>query len=100
MVQWYVHNRMAALTREVLAYDKPVAFVHGDTRFFRVDKPLIVDDKSGANRGRVIEHFTRAELFGHPEAHWVRATIDPNSPAVFSFTPEMVRENYADRWKK
>ena len=91
---------VAALTREVQAYDKPVAFVHGDTHYFRVDKPIIIDDKSGGNRGRVIEHFTRAELFGYPEAHWVRATIDPNSPAVFSFTPELVRENYSDRWKK
>ena len=91
---------VGALTREVLAYDKPVAFVHGDTHYFRVDKPMIIDDKSGGNRGRVVENFTRVELFGYPEAHWVRATIDPDSPNVFSFTPEMVRENYADRWKK
>ena len=91
---------LGVLMREVLAYDKPVAFVHGDTHFFRVDKPLIIDDKSSGNLGRVVEHFTRVELFGYPEAHWVRATIDPESPNVFSFTPEMVRENYADRWKK
>ena len=66
---------------------------------FRVDKPMVIADKSGGGRGRVVKHFTRAELFGYPEAHWVRATIDPDSPNVFSFTPEMVRENYADRWK-
>ncbi len=89
-----------ALRKEVLAYDKPVDFVHNDTHYFRVDKPMVIDDKSGGNRGRVVEHFTRVELFGYPEAHWVRATIDPDSPGVFSFAPELVRENYADRWRK
>jgi hypothetical protein len=91
---------LSALMREGIAYDKPVAFVHGDSHYFRVDKPLIVDDKRGGNRGRVIEYFTRAELFGYPEAHWVRATIDVDSPNVFSFTPEIVKENSPDRWKR
>ncbi len=84
---------VAALTREVLAYDRPVALVHGDTHYFRVDKPIIIDDKSGAGRGRIVEHFTRVELFGYPESHWVRATIDPADPNVFSFRPQIVREN-------
>ena len=48
----------------------------------------------------ILEHFTRVELFGYPEAHWVRATVDPDSAHVFSFTPEMVRENYNDHGKK
>lgn len=84
---------VAALTREVLAYDKPVALVHGDTHYFRIDKPMIIDDKSGAGRGSIVEHFTRVELFGYPEAHWVRAVIDPADPNVFSFRAEPVREN-------
>lgn len=88
-----------ALSREVLAYDKPVAFVHGDSHYFRVDKPIVVNDKSGLGRGYVVENFTRVELFGYPEANWVRATIDPDSPNVFSFTPELVQENYAGRRK-
>jgi hypothetical protein len=91
---------LAALQREVLAYDKPIALVHGDTHFFRVDKPLILDDKSGAGRGRVVEHFTRVELFGYPEAHWVRATVDAGDPNVFSFTPMMVKENFGERGAK
>jgi hypothetical protein len=81
---------LAELQREVLAYDKPIALVHGDTHYFRVDKPLILDDMSGAGRGRVVEHFTRVELFGYPEAHWVRATVDPADPNVFRFSPEVV----------
>lgn len=81
------------LRREVLAYDRPVALVHGDTHYFRVDKPMILDDKSGAGRGRIVEHFTRVELFGYPEAHWVRATVDPADPNVFNFRPQIVKEN-------
>lgn len=85
---------LAALQREVLAYDRPVALVHGDTHYFRVDKPMVLDDKRSGNRGSVVEHFTRVELFGFPESHWVRATVDPADPNVFSFAPVMVRENF------
>jgi hypothetical protein len=90
---------LKALREQVLAYDRPVALVHGDTHYFRVDKPMILDDQRGAKRGSVVEHFTRVELFGYPEAHWVRATIDPADPSVFSFTPMMVRQNFIERRK-
>ena len=85
---------LKALQHEVLDYDKPIALVHGDTHYFRVDKPIILDDQSGGRRGRVVEHFTRVELFGYPEAHWVHATIDPADPNVFSFSPQMVKDNF------
>lgn len=91
---------LEALQREVLAYDRPIALVHGDTHYFRWDKPIILDDKSGGGRGRVVEHFSRVELFGYPESHWVRATVDPSAPGVFSFSPEMVKENFGDRRAK
>jgi hypothetical protein len=82
---------LAELQREVLDYDKPIVLVHGDTHYFRVDKPIILDDKRGGGRGSIVEHFTRVELFGYPEAHWVRATVDPADPNVFSFSPEIVK---------
>jgi len=88
---------VATLQREVLAYDRPVVLVHGDTHYFRVDKPIILDDKSARGFGTVVEHFTRVELFGYPESHWVRATVDPADPNVFSFSPVMVRENFRTR---
>ncbi len=88
---------LQALQREVLVYGKPVVLVHGDTHYFRVDKPMILDDKSGAGRGRVVENFTRVELFGYPEAHWVRATVDPADSNTFRFSPEIVKENLKDR---
>ncbi|MGH9868986.1 MAG: hypothetical protein ACREAA_12575 [Candidatus Polarisedimenticolia bacterium] len=79
---------LAALEKEVLAYGRPVVYVHGDTHVFRIDKPLV-----GATSRRIIENFTRVETFGYPDTHWVRGTVDPGNPAVFSFRPEIVKEN-------
>jgi hypothetical protein len=81
---------LAALEREVLAFGKPVVYVHGDTHIFRVDKPLV-----GSTSGRIIENFTRVETFGFPDTHWVRAIVDPNDPQVFGFRQEIVKDNLA-----
>jgi hypothetical protein len=88
---------LLALKREVLDYTRPVALVHGDTHYFRIDSPLIVDDKSGAGRGWIVENFTRVELYGYPSAHWVRVTVDPADPNVFRFSPGIVTSNLKDR---
>lgn len=74
-----------------------MVLVHGDTHYFRLDRPMILNDKSGAGRGRVVENFTRVELFGYPDAHWVRATVDPADPNVFRFSPGLVKEDLRDR---
>ena len=79
---------LEALEEEVLAFGKPVAFVHGDTHQFRIDKPLV-----GSVSRRVIENFTRVETIGYPDTHWVRAIVDPGDPNVFSFRQQIVREN-------
>jgi hypothetical protein len=79
---------IAALEKETLAFGKPVVYVHGDTHIFRIDKPLV-----GSRSQRIIENFTRVATFGHPDTHWVRATIDPNDPNVFRFRQETVKEN-------
>ena len=79
---------LVALETEVLAFDKPVVFVHGDTHYFRVDQPLF-----STTRKRLIEHFTRVETFGSPNVYWVRVIVDPSDPQVFTFKPEIVRKN-------
>lgn len=79
---------LAALEKETLAFGKPVAYVHGDTHTFRVDKPLV-----GSASRRFIENFTRVETIGYPDTHWVRASVDPDDPNVFSFKPQIVKEN-------
>jgi hypothetical protein len=88
---------LSALETEVLAYGKPVLFLHGDTHYFRIDKPLFrAGVAAPGERGRQIENFTRVEGFGFPEAHWLRIGVDPASPAVFSFREQIIPEN---RWR-
>ena len=83
-----------ALEQEVAAFNRPVLFVHGDTHYFRVDKPLFRTGVfGGGDRGRQLENFTRIEVHGFPEAHWVRIAVDPADAAVFSVREQVVREN-------
>jgi hypothetical protein len=79
---------LTALEAEVLAFDRPVVLVHGDTHYFRVDKPLF-----GSTSKRMVEHFTRVETFGARNVHWVRGLVDPTAPQVLTFTPEIVKHN-------
>ncbi len=86
-------NFLTELRREVVAFDAPVTLVHGDSHYFRVDKPLL--DRVG-NR---IEHFTRVEVSGdnaqssNNDVQWVKASIDTHDPEVFSFEQEVVESN-------
>jgi hypothetical protein len=63
-----------------------VLLVHGDTHFFKLDKPLLKQDD-------LIENFTRLETFGSPNVHWVRVTVDPASREVFTVHPMLVKGN-------
>jgi hypothetical protein len=55
------------LEEEVVAFDKPVVFVHGDTHHFRIDHPL-------EHGGTTIDSFTRIEV--HAGAgDWVRLRV-------------------------
>ena len=60
-----------ALEGELEVYDKPVAFLHGDTHLHRIDKPLY-----SKKTNRMFENFTRVETFGNPDTHWVRVTVN------------------------
>ncbi len=80
-----------ALVAESDAYGRPVVLAVGDTHIFRVDKPLYRADRS------LVENFTRVEVFGHPQVHWVRVTVDPREREVFSFHQELVPTNMARR---
>jgi hypothetical protein len=79
-------NFLAALTAETQAFDGQVVLVHGDTHFFKVDKPLI-------NQANLLENFTRVETFGSPNIHWVQVTVDPKSRNIFTFEPMIVLGN-------
>ena len=45
------------------------------------------------HRSRQIENFTRVEVHGFPEAHWVRIAVDRGHPSVFSFKEQIVDAN-------
>jgi hypothetical protein len=85
---------LVALRDETVAFRRPVALVHGDSHYFRVDKPLL------DAQGRRIENFTRVETFGdHQEngdndVHWVKVEVDPGSREVFSYQPQIVPGNW------
>jgi hypothetical protein len=84
---------LEALRTDTIAFGRPVVYVHGDSHYFRVDKPLL--DAAGTR----LENFTRVETFGDNAAnglndvHWVKALVDPQSRDVFAFQPQIVPGN-------
>jgi hypothetical protein len=79
------------LRKQVLAFPGQSALVHGDSHYFKLDKPLKYDN------GQVLEKFTRVETFGDGNTHWVAATIDPKDPNLFEFSPRIVAANVNSR---
>lgn len=80
-------DNLLALREQVVAFKKPVAYVHGDSHYFRVDKPLL------SSTGQRRQNFTRVETFGNNAAngnddmHWIKANVDPRSREVFASRP-------------
>jgi predicted phosphodiesterase len=83
---------IAALAQELESYDKPVAYLHGDTHLFRIDKPLY-----SKKSNRAFENFTRVETFGDPDTHWVRVTVDPGDAQLFRFDAQIIPDNVVNR---
>jgi hypothetical protein len=84
---------LTALRDQVIDFRRPVAYVHGDSHYFRLDKPFL------DSAGRRLENFTRVETFGdHQEngdndVHWLKVRVDPSSREVFSYETEIVPGN-------
>jgi hypothetical protein len=84
---------LLALRQEVIDFGKPVAYVHGDSHYFRVDRPFL------DAQGRRLENFTRVETFGDNQAngnndvHWVKVLVDPRSREVFAYEAQIVPAN-------
>ncbi len=77
-----------ALATEMEGFNKPTAFIHGDTHLFRISRPLLSKKSK-----RFFQNFTRIEVFGDPDTHWVRVTVDPANPELFTAQPMTVPEN-------
>lgn len=84
---------LLALRAEAIAFRKPISYVHGDSHYFRIDKPFL------DALGRRIENFTRVETFGNNAANgnndvqWLKVTVNPKSREVFSYQPQIVPGN-------
>lgn len=84
---------LLALRDEVVGFERPVAYVHGDSHYFRIDRPLL-DAK-----GRRLENFLRIETFGDNQAngnndvHWLKVLVDDRTREVFAFQPQIVPAN-------
>ena len=87
----------AALEAEVRSYGRPVVLVHGDSHYFRVDKPLGLRPARGGAGTPSLANFTRVETFGAPSHHWVEVQVRADDPNVFTFRPRIVERNVADR---
>ena len=72
---------LVALRDEVVAFRKPVAYVHGDSHYFRIDKPF------QNALGQRLENFTRVETFGdnqqngNNDVHWLKVLVDAGTRA-------------------
>jgi hypothetical protein len=73
------------LAEQTAQFKGQVLFVHGDTHFFKMDKPMY-------NPNKMLTNFTRVQTFGSPSLHWVRVGVDTKSPHVFSVTPVIVHQ--------
>jgi hypothetical protein len=84
---------LLALRDQVVAFRKPVAYVNGDSHYFRIDKPFL------NAQGQRLENFTRVETFGdHQEngnndVNWLKVYVDPSSREVFSYEQQIVPAN-------
>ena len=86
---------LVALREEVIAFQRPVAYVHGDSHYFRVDRPFL-----NVNGVR-LENFMRVETFGDNasnvtltnDVQWVQVLVDPKSREVFAYQAQIVPGN-------
>ena len=77
---------LTELETQTRSFSGPVVLVHGDTHFFKIDKPL-------SNPINLLKNFTRVQTFGSPNIHWIKVSVDPASRNVFHFEPMMVQGN-------
>ncbi len=84
---------LLVLREEATSFRKPVAYVHGDSHYFRIDKPFL------NAAGQRLENFTRIETFGNNasngtnDVQWVKVMVDPKSREVFAYQPMIVPAN-------
>jgi hypothetical protein len=77
---------LQAVVKETESFNGQVLLVHGDTHFFKVDKPLYSPTK-------LLPNLTRLQTFGSPSLHWVKVTVDDKRESVFDIEPVIVQHS-------
>jgi hypothetical protein len=96
-VQRQGFNRFLTKLKDLtIAFKKPVVLAHGDSHFFRIDKPMVADTLD-AGKDQMLENFTRVEGFGTPNVHWVKVSVNARDPNVFMFEQKLIEENRFSR---
>ena len=75
---------LQAVVKETEDFKGQVLLVHGDTHFFKVDKPLYSPNK-------LLPNLTRLQTFGSPNLHWVKVNVDLKRESVFDIEPVIVQ---------
>ena len=84
---------LRAFRDQIIAFKRPVAYVHGDSHYFRIDRPF--QDA----QGRRLENFVRVETFGDNQQNgnndvmWLKVLVDDRTREVFAFQPQIVPAN-------
>lgn len=86
---------LVALREQVIAFRKPVSYLHGDSHYFRIDRPML------DSLGRRLENFTRVETFGNNatavtltnDVQWLKILVDPKGREVFAYQAQIVPGN-------
>jgi hypothetical protein len=86
---------LAKLSERSVRFARPVLVAHGDSHFFRFDKPLF--GKTVSQGEQRLEDFSRVENFGDLDVHWVEIRVDARTPEVFQAIPHIVDANRFER---
>lgn len=96
-------NKLRTITK---VSQKRVVYFGGDTHYMRIDQPMtdiypgckndtsccIPIDVPAKSTDR-INNFTRVEVFGDKDIHWIKVDVSDTDPGVFKFTPRRVPGN-------
>ncbi|MGH9721241.1 MAG: hypothetical protein ACRD8O_13580 [Bryobacteraceae bacterium] len=98
-------DAIAKLRTRTNALKKPVAAAHGDTHYWRIDKPLTETYPACASTtppcvpvaaaGARYEYFTRHEVFAQNDVHWTKVRVEPKNPTLFVLEQKIVAANIA-----
>ena len=69
----------------VKTFNGPIVLAHGDSHYFRIDKPRL-------NTAAYYQNFTRVETYAAPNYDWIRVIVDPASKSVFRFVEEWTQK--------